>query len=178
VPPEYLVLGRVVKVHGVRGEVKLLLFADSWAPFESLRRVWLGAPGAAFQPFELQAARGQDRAVLLKLAGVDSPEVAAGLVGRELGVPRGEAPPAPDGRFYHYDILGLDVVHGSEPVGTVAEILETPAHDVYVVQGPGGEWMLPATRTHIRAIDLAAGRIELDPATDLAGLLAGGEEVT
>ena len=39
----------------------------------------------------------------------------------------------------------------------------------------GAEWLLPATRVHIRRIDLAAGRIELDPTADLSGLLAGGQ---
>jgi len=45
---------------------------------------------------------------------------------------------------------------------------------VYVIDAPAGEWLLPATRAHIRRIDLAAGRIELDPAADAAGL-AGAE---
>ena len=174
---QYLVLGRVVKAHGLRGEVKLLLLAESWAPFASLDFLWLARPGAAAKRFALQAARGQGTAVLLKLGGVESPETAAGLVGCEAGVPRGEAPSAPDGRFYHYDILGLAVVHRGEPLGTVTEILETPAHDIYVVQGPRGEWLLPATRVHIRGIDLAARRIEVNPDTDVPGLLGGGEEI-
>ena len=175
-PPEHLILGRVIRTHGIRGEVKLLLQAESWAPFQSFRRLWLAAPGAPFRPFAVEAAREQDRTVLLKLAGVDSPEAAARLVGQEVGVPRADAPPPPEGSFYHYDILGLQVVHGTVGLGTVEEILETPAHDVYVVRGPAGEWMLPATRRHIRRIDLAARRVELDPATDVSGLLAGGEE--
>ena len=57
----------------------------------------------------------------------------------------------------------------TEGLGRVREIVETPAHDVYVIDGSAGEWLLPATRVHIRRIDLAAGRIELDPAADLSG---------
>lgn len=175
-PPGYLILGRVVKPHGVRGEVKVACFADSWAPFQKVRRLWLGPPEGPFKPFTLEGGRQGDRAVVLKLAGVETPEAAAGLVGYEVAIPRAEAPAPPEGAFYHADILGLEVVHGDQSLGTVREILETPAHDVYVVQGPAGEWMLPATRAHVRRVDLAAGRIEIKPGVDVATLLSGGEE--
>lgn len=174
--PGYLILGRVIKSHGLRGEVKVACFADSWAPFRTLRRLWLGPTEGPFKPFMLEGGREGDRAVVLKLQGVETPEAAAGLVGYEVAILRAEAPAPPEGAFYHYDILGLDVVHGEQSLGTVREILETPAHDVYVVQGPAGEWMLPATRAHVRRVDLAAGRIEVEPGVDVATLLSGGEE--
>jgi 16S rRNA processing protein RimM len=172
----YLVLGRVVKPSGVRGEVKVAFFAESWTPFRTLTRCWLGPAGGPFQPFGLECGREQGRTVWLKFAGVDSPEAAAGLVGYEVAVPRAEAPAPPEGSFYHYDILGLVVVDGDRLLGSVREILETPAHDVYVIDGPGGEWMLPATRAHIRRIDLAAGRIEIEPLPGLVSPSSGGEE--
>jgi 16S rRNA processing protein RimM len=105
---------------------------------------------------------------------VETPERAADLVGYEVSLPRQEAPSPPEGVYYHYDILGLEVREGDRSLGTVCEILETPAHDVYVIRGSLGEWMLPATRTHIRRIDLAAGRIEIAPGMDLASVTSGG----
>ena len=174
--PGYMILGRVVKAHGVRGEVKVALVAESWEPFRTLGRCWLGPPAGPYQPFRLERGQGCGREVALKLGGVDTPEAAAVLVGHEVAIPRGEAPALPEGTFYHYDILGLQVWEGDRPLGSVREILETPAHDVYVVQGPTGEWMLPATRAHIRRIDLAAGRIELEPWVDLVTQTSGGDE--
>jgi len=173
---DYLILGRITKTHGVQGEVKVILYADRWTAFRGLARYWVGPSGGPHRPVEIQAEREHGRSVALKLAGVDSPEAAAKLIGQEIAIPRTEAPPPPDGAFYHYDILGLEVVAGGRPLGTVREILETPAHDVYVIDGATGEWLLPATRVHIRRIDVGAGRIELDPATDPAGLAAGGQE--
>jgi len=174
--PGFLILGRVVKPYGVRGEVKMACFADSWDPFRALNRVWVGPPEGPFQPVRLERAREQDRAVVLKLAGVETPDAAAGLVGHEVTVPRADAPSLPEGVFYHYDILGLEVLEGDRSLGTICEILETPAHDVYVIRGLVGEWMLPATRAHIRRIDLAAGRIEIEPGMDLASATSGGED--
>lgn len=169
-------MGRVVKAYGVRGEVKMVCFADSWEPFQALSHVWVGPQAGPFQSVGLEGAREQDRAVVLKLAGVQTRESAARLVGYEVAIPRAEAPSPPAGLFYHYDILGLQVVEGERSLGTVCEILETPAHDIYVVHGPVGEWMLPASRAHIRRIDLVARRIEIEPGTDLVAATSGGEE--
>lgn len=176
VRPDNLILGRIAKVHGVRGEVKVALHADGWTAFRGLARCWVGPSGGPLRPVEIQAEREHGRSVALKLAGVDSPEAAARLVGQEIAIPRREAPPPPDGAFYHYDILGLEVVAEGRALGIVREILETPAHDVYVIDGAVGEWLLPATRVHIRRIDVDAGRIEVDPTADPAGLAGGGQE--
>jgi len=176
VQPGHMILGRVVKAHGVRGEVKVDLVAESWEPFRTLGRCWLGPPAGPYQPFRLERGQGRGRGVVLKLGGVDTPEAAGRLVGHEVAIPRGEAPPLPEGTFYHYDILGLQVWEGERHLGSVREILETPAHDVYLIHGPTGEWMLPATRAHIHRIDLRAGRIELEPWVDLVTQTSGGDE--
>jgi 16S rRNA processing protein RimM len=174
--PDYLILGRITKGHGVRGEVKVALYADGWEPFRGIARCWVGPRGGPLRPAQIQAVAEHGRAVVFKLAGIDTPEAAATLAGHDIGIPRAEAPAPPDGAFYHYDILGLEVAAGGRRLGTVREILETPAHDLYVIDGPAGEWLLPATRVYIRRIDLAAGRMELDSAADLAGLLAERRE--
>lgn len=172
----YLVLGRVVKPHGVRGEVRVVPFAQTWEPFQTLTQCWLGPPEGPYRLFRLEGGQERGRTVVLKLVGVDSSEAASHLVGCEVAVPRAEAPPPPKGAYYHYDILGLEVVEGDRPLGHVREILETPAHDVYVIQGQAGEWLLPATRMHIRRIDLEAGQIEIEPGVGLVSQPSGGEE--
>jgi 16S rRNA processing protein RimM len=175
-PPDHLILGRIVKAHGVRGEVKVVSFADTWHPFRRLARLWVGPPGGPLRLVSVEAGHEHGREVRLKLHGVDSPEAASHLIGQELSIPRAEAPEPPEGSFYHHDLLGLLVVEGERPLGCVREILETPAHDVLVVQGATGEWMLPATRAHIRRVDLQAGRIEIEPMAGLVSPAAGGEE--
>ena len=171
----FLILGRLVGPFGVRGQVKMACFSDSWEPFRRLARVWMRSPGGPFRAVELQASQEQNRVIVIKLAGVDTPEAAASLVGYEVAIPRAEAPLLPEGSFYHYDILGLEVWEGGSCLGTVSDIVETPAHDVYVIGGAAGEWMLPATRAHIRRIDPVAGRIDIEPGMDLVGATSGGE---
>ncbi len=168
-PRGYLILGRIVKAHGLRGEIKVAAFAERWAPFSAVRQVWVGPGEGPLRPVPLEACRESGGSLVLKFGGVDSPEAAARLVGQEVSLPREEAPDPPEGAYYYYDILGLEVVEGGRILGSVQEILETAAHDVYVIRGPLGEWLLPATRAHIRRIDLAARRIEIEP---MAGLVS------
>lgn len=174
--PSHIILGRVIRPHGVHGEVKLAWYAETWEPFQAVGTVWLGTPGGAREPMRVEQVRPHGRTLVLKLGGIETPEAAATLVGREVAIPREAAPPPPEGTFYHYDILGLRVVAGERPLGTVRDILETPAHDVYVVEGPGGEWLLPATRAHIRRVDPGAGLIEIEPWADLVSPSSEGGE--
>jgi 16S rRNA processing protein RimM len=174
--PDYLILGRITKAHGIRGEAKVVLYADDWAPFRGFSRCWVGPKGGPYLPFEIEGESEHGRTVALKLVGVDTPEAVAPLLGHEVAIPRADAPPPPGGTFYHYDILGLEVVAGDRVLGSVREIVETPAHDVYVIQRGSREWLLPATRVCIGRIDLAAGRIELQPSADVAGLGGDGQE--
>ena len=174
--PAHLVLGRIVKVHGVQGELRAACFAEPWLPIQTLARLWVGPPGGPLRCFRLEAGSQHGREAVLKLEGVSTREGASGLIGQEVSIPRADAPTPPEGTFYHYDILGLLVMEGERSLGRVREILETPAHDVYVIQGPSGEWLLPATRAHIRRIDLGAERIEIEPMAGLVSPSSGGEE--
>ncbi|MFA5026311.1 MAG: ribosome maturation factor RimM [Candidatus Methylomirabilota bacterium] len=174
-PEHLLVLGRILKPHGVRGEVRIDCFCPDPGIFGALRDCFIGPPGGAWQPVRIERARLQPRTAILKLAGTESPEAAAKLWGWELAIPREEAPEPPEGSFYHADLLGLSVTDGERSLGTVVEILETPAHDVFVVRGDAGEWMLPATRVHVRRIDLTARRIEILPMDGLLGAVGDGD---
>lgn len=172
--PRLLILGRILKPHGLRGELKVAVWSDTVAPFLGLAECWVGPRNGPYRPRPVEGVRGQGSGVILKLAGVETPEEAAALAGWEVAIPRAQAPEPPAGTFYHADLLGLLVVEEERPLGRVVEILETAAHDVFVIRGEAGEWMLPATRAHVRRIDPAAGRIEIQPASGLVESGSGG----
>jgi 16S rRNA processing protein RimM len=177
VPERFLVLGRILKPSGVHGEVKMTSWADNPALFRNLTECWIGPSDGTRRRMAVEAVRVQGRSAFLKLQGVDSLEAAEPFAGSEVAIPRAAAPELPDGSYYHADLLGLAVTDGKRPLGEVVEILETPAHDVFVVRAPAGEWMLPATRMHIRRIDVGARMIEIEP---MEGLIdeAPGDRAT
>jgi 16S rRNA processing protein RimM len=146
-------VGRVVGVFGVRGAVKvapLTDFADRFAPGADL---YLDG-----EPRRVEWSRPQAGGHVVKLAGIDTRNDAEVRRGRFLEVP--EARSLPEGAWYWDDLVGLDVVteQGRE-LGTLEEVLERPANDVWVARRDGAETLVPATREAVRSVDMDARRI-------------------
>jgi len=100
----------------------------------------------------------------ITLDGVSSVEEAEKFRDAELYVPESEVPPLPEGEFYHFQIIGLEVFTASgRSLGTVREILTAGEKDVYVVRGQGREYLIPVTEEHVREISPEKGRIDLYP---------------
>lgn len=169
--PAYLVIGRIARPHGVRGEVKVRPETDFPERFEHLQKVYLiredqpltaptGETGAPGLLVDVEGVRRQGAVMLVKLAGTDTPEAARTLAGMALAVPWEERVPLEPGAFYVSEIVGLRVrtVDG-EALGRVAEVIRTAAHDLYRVEGPAGEMLLPATREVIHAVDTQRGEM-------------------
>lgn len=105
----------------------------------------------------------------MRLDTIVTRDAARALIGQALYVPEAEAVALPKGEYFVHQIVGLTVVTtAGEALGTVAEVLETGSNDVYAVRGPRGEVMIPALKEVIKEVDLAAGRMVVDP---LPGLL-------
>lgn len=142
----------MLKPWGYRGELKVQILTDFPERFASLRNVFLGDDA---KPFSVERAHRHGQAVLLKLKGVDSPEHAARLRNQDVLVPTEEAVSLPEGKLYLYQLIGLSVrTTAGEPLGHVADVLETGANDVYVVNDGTREILLPAIPSVIKHIDL------------------------
>ncbi|MDQ7850295.1 MAG: ribosome maturation factor RimM [Armatimonadota bacterium] len=160
-PPTRLIIGRITRPHGVRGEVKVRPETDFPQRFARLRRVLLlDQREATAREAAVEAVRHQGEVVLLKLAGVDDLEAARALQGWAVAVPWEERVPLPQDSYYLVEVLGLRVrTPSGEVLGTVTEVLRTAAHDVYRVAGEAGEVFVPATREVVRAVDLERGEM-------------------
>ena len=170
-PPENsLAVGRVVRPHGVRGGLMVVGYSDA---IESLNPGSRLLHGEEQRPAVLQSCRRHAERYLMFLEGVQDREQAEALRSAEILVPFQNAKPLPEGAYYYWQVLGLRAEdENGALLGEITEILETGANDVYVVRRPeGGELLLPAISSVIRAIDPAQGvmRVHLIP-----GLLPPG----
>lgn len=155
-----LCLGRIVGVHGIRGGLKLLSYAESTAVFTAGRRVRLRDAQGAEAPFTLRETRPRRGGLVLYLEGVEDRAAAEGLVGRDLLVDRAELPPLPEGTYYWEDLIGLSVFEADGRfLGRLASILPTGSNDVYVVRDDRREILVPALAAVIREVDLVSGRM-------------------
>lgn len=148
----FIALGRVVKAHGLKGEVSVAPFTEP--PFflpEGLH-VWLVPPPARGRETEIESVRSGPKGPLVKLRGIDSIEHAKELIGVEIlaasvDVPEDafDAEPEADGAAVH------DEEHGN--LGTIVETIVTGANDVWVVHGPYGEILVPVIDDVVLAYD-------------------------
>jgi 16S rRNA processing protein RimM len=158
---ERIKIGVVARAHGLRGELRVHLFAPESTVLLEVERVWLDGEERV-----VTGARPTTGAVLLSLEGVADRDAADALRGRQVEVDRA-AVELEEGEYLLSDLPGCVVVdaQGGE-VGRVAEVIPG-AQPILVIHGAAGEMMLPAVPTFVRAVDVAARRVEVDLPDDL-----------
>ena len=150
---QYIEAGRIVNTHGVAGEVKIEVWLDSPQFMKKCGRIFID--GA---PLKIISAREHKGFLLAHLEGVDDVNAAMRLKGREVRIDRGDAK-LPRGAYFLQDIIGAAVVdEAGGAVGTLEEIMETPASRIYVVRG-AREHMIPAEPEFLRSVDAGRGVI-------------------
>jgi 16S rRNA processing protein RimM len=131
-----LVVGTVAGAHGLRGELKVALATDDPEHLARLKRLWLGDEPRPRKVLGIRFHAGQ---ALIRLGGIATPEAAREYRGQRLRMAGTDARPLPPGEYRLYQLIGLEAVtEGGESLGTVSDILETGANDVFVITPAGG----------------------------------------
>jgi len=153
-----------MKPVGLKGELKVHPLTDNPGRFAPGGKVWVLSPDGETQAFTVRHVGEHKGNLKVLFDGIGSIEEAERFRGRELFVPEDEVPPLPEGEYYHYQILGLDVyTHGGRLLGTVKDIFTAGEKDVYVVSGRGREHLIPVNDNTVDVIDVKGGRITLLP---------------
>ena len=151
-----VVVGRVVGAWGLRGEVKVQSHTDNPERLSVGSRVFLSG-----RPTTIERSTRAKAGLRLKLDLAGDRTQAEELRGSLLTVPRTEAAPLPDGSYYHFQVIDMDVEsEDGQPVGRVAEILTTGSNDVYVLKVPGRKDILvPAIAEVVLRVDPEQNRM-------------------
>jgi len=155
-------LGVVTGPHGVRGAVRIKSFTE--APADVARYGPL-ADETGTRRFELRLIGTGKGVVIASLSGVEDRNQAEALRGLRLYLPRSALPQTAAEEYYHADLIGLEAVLGDgTPVGRVRAIHDFGAGDTLELARLGAPpVMVPFTRAVVPSIELAAGRLVLDP---------------
>ena len=170
--PRYLVVGRILRPHGVRGELRVEVLTSFPEQVGRHKYLYLAHPQTpdVAERYLAEAARMHGQVLLLKLGGTDNRDTADELRGMLVEIPREQAVKLAEGEFYQYQVVGLRVeTEQGTWLGQLIEVLETGANDVYIVVGPFGEVLLPAVAEVVRRIDIEQGLMVVHL---LPGLLA------
>ncbi len=141
----FLKVGVITTTHGVRGEVKVYPTTEDAERFLELEYVLLDA-GGELRRLEIENVKFFKNLAILKFKGIDNINEIEKYRGRDLWIPREEGQELGEDEYYIADLLGMDVVlEDGAPFGTLKDVLETGANDVYVVtMKDGREVLLPA----------------------------------
>ena len=154
---QYLECGRIVNTHGVRGGLKLESWCDTPDDLASLKKVFFKMSGG-FECRKVKRASIFKQFVLMELEGIDSIEKAELLKGTVVFADRDDISIDEDA-FFIADLIGLDVIDiaTGEKLGTLSDVLNLGASDLYEIKTPSGKKLIPAVPEFIKEIDLDKG---------------------
>ena len=151
-----VVIGVIAAPHGVRGTIRVRAPGSGRHLRKGVEALVNG------QRRRILASRQTPKGFLVDLEGVDSRDLAASLRGYELVLDREELDAPDEDEFYVGDLVGLEVYDDTGTyIGSVVDILDTPAHEIILVQNDGAatEQYIPFSREHVPTIDLEESRI-------------------
>ena len=166
---EMLLIGQIVAVFGVQGQVKVRAITDK--PDHLRRHIRTVYIGPTLQPYTLSKVfMHKPGLLIMTLGGVTTREGAEELLKKEVSIREAEASPLEEGEYYIHQLYGLKVFTADGTlVGEVREILETGSNDVLIVSRRGqNDALIPMIRDVVQEIDFDDGRIVITP---LQGLL-------
>jgi 16S rRNA processing protein RimM len=152
-----ITLAAIAGAHGVRGEVRLKLFADGAASIAAHKTVFI-----AGNQRQLASVKDNSKGAIARIIGVDDRTAAEALRGALIEVDRGALPPLEEGEFYHADLIGLPCVDAAgEALGEISAIENYGAGDIIEVRKPDGKTSLVPFEPGIA--DLGEGQVVIDP---------------
>lgn len=153
----YLECGKIINTHGIKGAMKVESWCDSPYVLAELERVFLEKNGS-FKEYEVIDASVFKRFVILELDGILTIEEAEKLKNRVIYLAR-EDLELEEGEVFIADLIGLPVIDVDSGVeyGKISDVMNTGASDIYVINTPNGEAMMPAVKEFVKEIDLEKG---------------------
>ena len=169
--PEQILVGKIVATQGLHGEMRVQPFTDFPERFATTKELTARHASGRTLLLHPESSYLKGNLVILRCKEIDSIEAVRPWLNAELSISATELWPLTEGRFYIFQILGLEVYTDTGlHLGTVSDVLTTAANDVYVVtlspeasklaeESDGITVLLPVIDDVILATDLAAGRL-------------------
>ncbi len=152
---QFIEAGKIVNTHGVQGEIKIQVWLDSPEFLQKFKTLYIGE-----KPVKMLSARTHKGFVIARIEGVEDVNAAMCLKNKTVFISRADAK-LPKGSYFLQDIIGASVVdENGKELGTLTEVLETPASNVYIVKGET-EHMIPAVPEFILSTDPENGIVKV-----------------
>ena len=159
---DLLQIGVITTTHGIRGEVKVYPTTDDVHRFEELNSLLLDT-GREYRELEIQNVKYFKQYAILKFRGIDNINDIEKYKGKSLYVTRENAQHLDEDEYYIADLIGMELyLEDGSRFGTLKDVMETGANDVYIVTTEEGkEVLIPAIHDCILDVDIEANRMEI-----------------
>lgn len=156
-------IGQIVNTHGLKGDMKIYPYTDYPERFEEVEYLFIEGEGD--KKWNIENVRYQKNMVLLKLKGIETIEAAEELRERNLFIDDSNRRVLDEDENMISDLVGLNVyLEDLTPVGTVKDVLQYTANDVYViVNEEGKEFLIPALKQFIPVVDVKNNKVIITP---------------
>lgn len=154
-------LGEVIKTHGLKGELSVMLDVDSPDEYNELESVFLLQKGKLV-PFFIDSIQINSNRALIKFDDVDSIESAAALVKSELYLPLSFLPQLPEDGYYYHDLVGCTVLQDGEVIGLVKEVVDLNGNQLLSILDDDKEILIPMKDEILKKVDLSSKQIIVD----------------
>lgn len=149
---QYLEAGEIVNTHGIRGEMKILPWADSPEFLLDFNRIRI-----AGKDYIVEECRVQKTCNLLKIKGIDTVEDAQLFRGKVVEIYREDAPAD---IIFAAELIGVDVLENGTAIGKITDVLDYPGNKVYVVEGEH-RYMIPAVKAFVLSTDIDSNTMQV-----------------
>jgi len=165
---DLVTIGKIEKPFGVRGAVKVRSLSDVPGRFERLRAVTVVGAAGEVVPRTVTHVRQAGTAYILQFEGITTPEEAGVLRGALIQVPPAESSLRQENVLYECDLIGMMVAdEEGHDLGVIETVWELPGHHVFVVRKNNREWLIPAAKQFVRAVDLVQRRMTVRASEEL-----------
>lgn len=159
---DLLKVGIISSTHGIRGEVKVFPTTDDPQRFKKLKNILLDS-GKEKRNLKIQSVKFFKQFVILKFEEIDDINDVEKYKGSGLYVTRDQAVKLKKDEYFIADLIGLTVIAEEEKLeGTLKDVMETGANDVYVIElTDGRELLLPAIKECVLSVDIEKGEMKI-----------------
>ena len=163
---EFITIGQALAPWGFKGKLKVEVITDFPQRFAPSSQIYINR-----KPMIIASTQWHKGKAIVKLDTIDSIEQAEKLQGQTIEIHHSQLQPLPEGQYYHFQLIGLEVwTTQGELLGKISQILTAESNDNYVVHGAKGEILIPAIEDIVKSVDLDNGRITIEAIDGLLSL--------
>ena len=160
---DLIAYGKVVKPHGLSGEVKVIPFSGDSGSFSSFSTLYISKDKNNSQKLLISKSRNQKNLIIVKMQGIDTVDDAEKLRGMTVFVDKKELPGKEEDEYYWFELIGLDVFDEQDTlIGKVDEIIDNTAQPVLVIKKNSDEFLVPLVDKFVDKVDLKNSKIVLN----------------